>query len=175
MGIILKKLEAATTDQVSRFKLSDDGDRPLTNFLKRTALKSSKANLTQTYVLKHDGQCHVIAYMTIMCAEIALEEAYQIQDKVGAGNYEFQPAIRIARLAVAQDAQGKGFGRKLVDLAINIALDQIQPIAGCRFLILDAKQKSVQFYERLGFRMLDTAENRSADTPIMFMDLQNLT
>lgn len=174
MSIILKKLEAANIDQVSRFELSDESDRPLTNFLKRTALKSSRANLTQTYVLKHSGQCHVIAFMTIMCAEIALERAYHIDDKVGADRYEYQPAIRIARLAVATDAQRSGYGKNLVELAINIALDQIQPIAGCRFLILDAKQKSVSFYEAIGFRMLDTIENRQANTPLMFMDLQNL-
>lgn len=170
----MKKLEAANIDQVSRFELADESDRPLTNFLKRTALKSSKANLTQTYVIKHSEQCHVIAFMTLMCAEIALEQAYQIEDKVGADRYEFQPAIRIARLAVAHTAQRSGYGKNLVDLAISIALDQIQPIAGCRFLILDAKQKSVGFYETLGFRMLDTLENRQANTPLMFMDLQNL-
>jgi GNAT superfamily N-acetyltransferase len=175
MSIILKKLEAAKIDQVSRFKLPDDGDRPLTNFLRRVALKSSKANLTQTYVLKYEGQCNVIAYMTLMCAEIALANAYQIGDKAGAENYEYQPALRIARLAVAKEAQGNGFGRTLVDLAISIALDRVQPIAGCRFLILDAKRKSVQFYEKLGFRILDTKENRNAITPIMFMDLQNLS
>ena len=171
MGIILKKLEAANIDQVRRFKLIDDDDRPLSQFLKRSALKSSAANLTQTYVLKDDEQNHVFAYITLMCAEVALEQTYQITDKAGADRYEYQPAIRIARLAVADNVQRNGHGRTLIDLAISIALDHIQPIAGCRFLILDAKKKSVGFYEKLGFRLLDTLENRNAKTPLMFMDL----
>jgi predicted GNAT family N-acyltransferase len=174
MSVILKKLEAANKDQISRFKLADEADRPLVNFLRRTALKSSKANLTQTYVIKNDGQPNVIAYITLMCAEVALAKTYQIPDKAGADHYDFQPAIRIARLAVADTERGNGYGRTLVELAIDIALYQIQPVAGCRFLILDAKKKSIIFYENLGFRLLDTAANRTAETPLMFMDLQNL-
>lgn len=173
--ITLKKLESTEIDQVSKFRLADDDDRPLQDFIRRKAHTSSKANLTQTWVAKRSGDRKVIAYVSIMCAEVALENCYMIEDKPNANKFEFQPAIRIARLAVSRENQKSGFGKQLVDLVIGMALTIVQPHAGCRFLILDAKRKSISFYEKLGFRLLETEGNKSAETPLMFMDLQSLS
>lgn len=172
---IIKKLEAASVDQVSKFRLSDKDDTPLVRFIRRSALKSSQANLTQTYILKRAHEAKVLAYVSMMCAEVALENTYAIADKIGADRYDFHPALRIARLAVSTEIQGYGFGKQLMQFAIGIVQEAIQPNAGCRFLILDAKQKSIKFYEKIGFRLLDTSTNRNAKAPLMFMDLQNLT
>ncbi len=173
-AIIVKTLEASETDQVSKFRLPDAVDSPLVRFIRRDALKSSKANLTQTYVAKRNDDPKVMAYISVMCAEVAFEQTYSITDKVGADRYEYQPAIRVARLAVDEGAQNIGLGRALVRFVIGIAQQSIQPLVGCRFVILDAKPASVTFYERLGFRLLDTKANRAKDTPLMFLDLQEL-
>ena len=53
-GIIIKKLEAANLDQVSRFRMDHEDDKPLEIFIRSNALKSARANLTQTYVAKRD-------------------------------------------------------------------------------------------------------------------------
>jgi GNAT superfamily N-acetyltransferase len=172
--IIIKKLETANLDQVSRFRMTSEEDKPLEVFIRRDARKSASANLTQTYVAKEEGSPRVIGYISIMCAEVALEKTYEIADKVGADRYEFQPAVRIARLAMMEDYRGRHIGRKLVETAIGIVLVSIVPNAGCRFMILDAKPKSVAFYRRMGFRLLDTPENLAKPTPLMFMDLRNL-
>ena len=172
--IIIKKLEAANLDQVSRFRMSGESDKPLQHFIRRDAKKSSAALLTQTYVAKVEGERQVIGYISIMCAEIKLEDAYSIEDKVGADKYEFQPAVRIARLAVQDDFRGKKIGKALVETAIGITQTSIAPNAGCRFIILDAKKKSIAFYQRMGFRLLDTTENKSKPTPLMFMDMRGL-
>jgi predicted N-acetyltransferase YhbS len=171
----IKKLEGPGVDQVSRFKMADEEDAALVRFIRRDAGKSAKANLTQTYVAKIDDDPKVIGYISIMCAEVALAKTYQISDKIGADNYEFQPAVRIARLAIADSHQKNGLGAQLVELAIGITLDAIQPYAGCRFIILDAKRKSIRFYEKLGFRLLETDENKAKPAPLMFIDLQGLT
>src|SRR5687768_15586134 len=97
--IIIKKLEAASQDQVSRFRMKSPEDKPLEQFIRRTALKSANANLTQTYVAKLAEEPHVIAFITVMCAEVALQKSYNIEDKAGADKWEYQPAVRIARLA----------------------------------------------------------------------------
>lgn len=172
--IIIKKLEAASLDQVSRFRMTNDEDKPLQIFIRRDARKSAAANLTQTYVAKVEGATHVIGYISIMCAEVALEKTYQIADKDGADRYDYQPAVRISRLALQDDFQGRQIGRNLVETAIGIVLVSIVPNAGCRFIILDAKPKSIQFYRKIGFRLLDTQENLSKATPLMFLDLRNL-
>jgi predicted N-acetyltransferase YhbS len=172
--IIIKKLEAANLDQVSRFHMSSDEDKPLQNFIRRKARKSAAANLTQTYVAKAEDTVEVIGYVSIMCAEIKLEQTYEIGDKPDADRYEYQPAVRISRLAVEDSHRGKKIGQNLVDVAIGITIHLIVPNAGCRFLILDAKPKSIPFYEKQGFRLLNTDENRKKATPLMFMDLRNL-
>jgi GNAT superfamily N-acetyltransferase len=172
--IIIKKLEAANLDQVSRFRMEADEDKPLQVFIRRDARKSASANLTQTYVAKVEGDPKVIGYISIMCAEVALEKTYEIADKVGADRYDFQPAVRIARLAMMEQYRGQQIGRQLVETAIGVVLVSIVPNAGCRFMILDAKPKSVAFYRRMGFRLLDTPENLKKPTPLMFMDLRNL-
>jgi len=172
--IIIKKLETASLDQVSRFRMDREEDKPLEIFIRRDALKSAKANLTQTYVAKIEGDKKVIGYVSIMCAEVALEKTYDIADKVGADRYDFQPAVRISRLARCHTQRGAKIGRQLMETAIGIVLVSIVPHAGCRFVILDAKQKSVPFYKSLGFRLLDTPDNLSKATPLMFMDLRSL-
>lgn len=173
-NIIIKKLEAANLDKVSRFRMSSEEDKPLQIFIRRKAHKSAAANLTQTYVAKVDGAVGVIGYVSIMCAEVKLEKTYKISDKLDADKYEYQPAVRISRLAVEDSYRGKQIGRQLVEVAIGVTIHAIVPNVGCRFLILDAKSKSVKFYEKRGFRLLDTPENRSKETPLMFMDLRDL-
>lgn len=172
--VIIKKLEAANLDQVSRFRMEDEGDKPLEVFIRRDARKSAQANLTQTYVAKMDGDKRVIGYISLMCAEVALERTYDINDKVGADRYDYQPAVRIARLALAKGHKGKKIGSQLVETAIGVVLLTIVPNAGCRFMILDAKLKSIPFYKKLGFKMLQTESNEAKATPLMFMDLRPL-
>ena len=173
-AISIKLLEGAAVDQVSRFRLSDDLGKPLVRFIRRDAVKSASANLTRTYVAKEEGESHVLAYISIMCAEIAFEQTYSIADKIGADRYEYQPAVRIARLAVDSGSQKQGLGERLVKFVIGIVLAAIQPAIGCRFLVLDAKRPSIAFYEKLGFRLLDTEANRAKDAPMMFLDLQGI-
>ena len=91
--------------------------------------------------------------------------------------YRQFPAVKIARLAVDHRLKEKKLriGSQLVDLAIGISKDQICPAVGCRFIVVDAKKRSVGFYERCGFTALDTDENKQRDEPVMFIDLHKLT
>src|SRR3954464_9648067 len=145
-NIIIKKLGTADLDQVSRFRMASDEDKPLQIFIRKNARKSAAANLTQTYVAKVEGQRHVIGYISITCAEVALEKTYEIADKLEADRYEYQPAVRISRLAMSEGYAGKQIGRRLVETAIGVVLVSVVPSAGCRFMILDAKPKSIAFY-----------------------------
>ena len=173
-NIIIKKLETTDIDQVSKFRMAVEEDKPLEVFIRRDARKSAVANLTQTYVAKAEGDRKVIGYISIMCAEVALEKTYNIADKVGADRYDYQPAVRIARLAMCKEYIGKGIGPQLLETALGVILLSIVPHAGGRFVILDAKSKSIAFYKKLGFRLLDTEANKNAVTPLMFLDLRNL-
>jgi predicted N-acetyltransferase YhbS len=154
--------------------MEDEADAPLQIFIRRDARKSAQANLTQTYVAKEDGEVRIRGYISLMCAEIKLEKTNDIADKVGADKYEYHPAVRIARLAVETAHAGSGLGRQLVETALGVILLSIVPNVSCRFVVLDAKPKSIDFYRHLGFRLLETDANKKAATPLMFMDLKNL-
>lgn len=169
---IIEKLQTADLHQVSRFRMSDPEDEPLQTFIRRVAGKSSKASLTKTYVARLPDCAKIIGYITLMCAEVALERTYQLADKSGAERWSHHPAVRIAKLATVDEYRGEGIGGALIDLVIGVIIQAVEPHVGCRFIILDAKRKSVNFYERRGFRLLNTQANLDKPTPLMFLDLK---
>ena len=67
-----------------------------------------------------------------------------------------------------------GLGKHLVDLALGIAKREVSPSVGCRFVMVDSKRNSVKFYERCGFTMLDTPENKERNEPVMYVDLSKV-
>lgn len=109
-----------------------------------------------------------------MCSEVALDDGHTIDDCPRANEYKTAPAVKIARLAVDSKIKGNGIGSQLIDFAVSLSLEAILPVVGCRFLIVDSKRDSVGFYEKSGLTMLDTEKNRTADYPILFMDLHKL-
>lgn len=87
----------------------------------------------------------------------------------------FYPAVKLTKLAVAQDVQSRGLGEQLVDLICGIASDT--PFA-VRLLTVDAvnQDRVLQFYQRVGFmESLSDAKQRQAqksrETVLMFKDL----
>ena len=114
------------------------------------------------------GTNTIRAYISVVCGEVA---ARMDPDDGVDFPYSSYPAVKIARLAVDNRHGKSGLGSHLVDLAIGIGREVICPMAGCRFAVVDAKPASVGFYERCGFTLLDTAENRQSENPLMFLDL----
>ncbi len=171
---VVRPIEAA--DSVNNFKTGNQAFLPLKNFLKKQAKDFQESMVAQTYVcIEIDEQGEesgrVIAYITLTCSEIDLRESYKLDDCAYANKYDSLQAVKIARLAVDNRFQKHGLGAILVDLTIAIAMDEIAPMIGCRFVVTDAKQEAVEFYQKQGFTLLDTADNQKASEPVMFMDL----
>lgn len=148
-------------DPKSPFLLSDEADLPLKVFFRKAAEKSGGTFVTKTYVAvpADERDRRILGYVSIMRAEVELEGSYSLPDKPRAARYRFQPGIRIARLAVADDARGIQIGSNLVSLVLSVGLDRIVPFVGCRFIIVEAKRKSMGFYRRLGFTLLEVEQN----------------
>lgn len=162
-------------DSVTGLSLGRAELTPLKTFLHRQSINFHQSNIAKTYVLVPlQDTPRVWGYITLMCSQITLDGAHSIEDCQAACKYENLPAVKIARMAVDRQIQGRRYGRALVELAVSIALDEIMPKIGCRFLIVDAKPGAVEFYERTGFTLLDTEKNRSSQHPLMFMDLHKL-
>lgn len=157
-------------DKLTGLRSGDAEFAPLKTFLQKRARIYHERHLARTYVTMAGGQ--VAGYITLVCGEIVIEDdANRLEEPDLDYNYKSYPALKIARLLVDGRFRGNGIGEDLVKLALGIAKDIICPNAGCRFAVVDAKQRSVGFYERQGFTMLDTSENRARSEPVMFIDL----
>ena len=131
-------------DAFTGFSLGNARFQPLKTFLKRDSKKFLEQLLASTYVLAESNV--VRACVTLVCGEVTAEK--DIADQVEAEfRYQHYPAVKIARLAVDSRYRGLGFGRKLVEFAVGCTLG-ISKIAGCRFVVVDAKRPSVVFYEK---------------------------
>lgn len=83
------------------------------------------------------------------------------------------PVLRIARLAVAAQHQGRGIGRALLRFCFELA-EKLRDEYGCVGVIVDAKPQAVCFYEPYGFVTVDAVSGRDANVPaptLMYLPL----
>ena len=160
----------ADDDNCNGFSLGDAKLTPLKTYLKKQAKLHHSRHFARTFVIVEDGKNTVLAYASILCTQI------RAQFVEGEPDYPYTdyPALKLARLAVDQRYQGRGMGDVLVDFILSLAIDQIMPHAGCRFLVLDAKQGSVTFYERKGFSKIGEVQDGDAPLTTMFVDLYKI-
>lgn len=159
-------------DSVAGFSLGDAQFTPLKTFLQRQARAFDERLLSRTYVFVEDGR--VRAYISLACAELAANIVPMPADMEDVRfPYEYFPAVRITRLAVDQRFRKQKIGWYLLDFSIKRIRD-IAHIAGCRFVVVDAKLPAVKFYTKFGFRMVDIPDNRKLNAPVMFLDIRGI-
>lgn len=168
--VVLREIRPG--DSVSGLSLGEVQFAPLKAFLRGRAKRYHSECLAKTYVYATQGALEkVVAYVSLICSQIEISDG---QPDIAEYEYKDLPAVKVARLAVDRRNQRQKLGRSLVDLAIAISKDKIMPHVGCRFLVVDSKKDSVEFYKRCGFRLLDTENNKKRRAPVMFMDLWKL-
>lgn len=170
----IRPLEAG--DRVTGLSLGDQDFQPLKSYLKNEAKLHQAQSLARTLALfGSSAPTRVLGYMTLICGEIAASDAPQAKTLANGVIYRYPqfPVVKLARLAVDVSVKGNGqrWGSKFVDLATGIAKNEISPVVGCRFLVVDAKKKSVGFYKKTGFTLLDTPDNKARPEPVMYIDL----
>lgn len=168
--LLLRPIES--TDDASKLSLGKSQYVPLKTFLKKTAFEFHQYEIAKTFVLVNQNETpRIFGYITLMSSEIILNEGQRPSESSATIKYEAFSAVKIARLAIDQSLQSKGFGRKLLDWCINHVQLTVMPNIGCRFLVVDAKRDSIGFYEKNGFTLLDTTSNHTDEHPLMFFDL----
>jgi len=86
------------------------------------------------------------------------------------------PALRLARLAVAERAQGRGVGSALLRFVLVLA-HRMAADFGCVGVVVDAKPDAVAFYEKLGFVALQVGAGQLGDRPEpqpMFLEIGSI-
>lgn len=160
-------------DGCSSLSLGDAVLTPLKTFLRKEAKRLHQENLARTFVLVETDGTRVWAYITTLCTQVSVEQ-FDAGALVEGFRYKDFPAIKLARLAVDTELQGRGVGGQLVDFVIGLAVEHVMPHTGCRFLIVDAKASSVSFYGRKGFSKIGQAADGSQVLTPMFIDLHRL-
>ncbi len=175
----------SSNDDTKKLSLGNPIYTPLKIFLKKDAYDFHQFEIAKTYVLVEEvstsrisNSPRIWAYITLMNSEIDLtgisNHKYP-QETLSALRYTTFPAVKIARLAVDKDLQGKGMGKTMLLWTINYVRLQIMPSVGCRFLAVDSKQQTIDFYKKNGFNILETESNLSSEHPLMFFDLYKCT
>jgi ribosomal protein S18 acetylase RimI-like enzyme len=137
------------------------GEPSLDVFLQRYAWQNqTRHHLGVTYVAVDDRMRRVLGYFTLSGGSIAPEQA----GRTLPGGYDQVPIIRIARLAVDRRAQRVGLGSELLHAALYIANEHSKKV-GCAAVIVDAREDTVGFYERYGFRRIGLVLGGSSARP----------
>ena len=131
----------------SKLKKFDCGTEVLNEFLSRYSLKNDTLGIGKTFVA-FDENDDVVGYFTLATAQVVYED---IPDEYRGKLPKYPiPSLRIARLAVGKDLQGKGIGKWLLAQAF-IKIVHVAEITGLYFIIVDAKETSKSFYKHYGF------------------------
>ncbi len=125
----------------------DCGIETLNEFLSRYSLKNDTLGIGKTFVALDEDK-RIAGYFTLATAQVAYQDIpNQYRERLP--KYPI-PALRLARLAVSKELQGRGVGRWLL-AQVFIKTVQVADVTGLYFLIVDAKETSKNFYEHYGF------------------------
>ena len=122
--------------------------------------------------LARDGDLAAMCPTLMSCPE-SLRSQHDETRTLALASDVLIPAIKVARLAVAENyrARHAGSGRALIRFAYAVALDVSDRI-GCRVLTADAYPTAVGFYERLGIVRNRSREYRGRSRLSMRLDLR---
>lgn len=129
-----------------------------------------KLHIGTTYVAVDDAEA-ITGFVTVASCSIEIAEVPKRLVK-RLPSYPI-PALRLARMAVAEGLRGGGVGGLLMKAVFIIARDQARK-SGCAFVVVDAKPGAETYYERFGFEALpvEAGELELKPTPTpMFLEL----
>ena len=134
-------------------------------FFKSDTLGAQENMISRTYTcfLKD----HIVGFITLVGDTIEVK-AISKDDGVDAYLYAKYPAIKIARLAIDKRSERKGIGTHLLYWALGLAYSISQKI-GYRYITVDSKRDSVDFYIKFGFKIVKKYRNR--EYPSMYLNM----
>ncbi len=127
----------------------------LDSYLQQQAGQHQRDGIATTHVLINDSNpAQILGYCSLAAAQLQLHDL-QPAHRRRLPAYPV-PAVRLGRLAVATEAQGKGYGRLLLGHAMNCSV-ALRRQLGVRVLVVDAlDERAAAFYRLHGFH--ETAE-----------------
>jgi GNAT superfamily N-acetyltransferase len=149
----LKIVKLTEDSDISHFSC---GNRELDLFLAETAKIAQVENTSRTHLVYLNDD--LVGFFSLICDNI-IQKDIEIQFQKENYVHKVYPAVKITRLAVRDEYQGKGIGHALLYYALGVVY-ALQRYAACRFVIVDAKPDAIDFYQKFGFRSNITAKNK---------------
>jgi len=166
------ELEIVRLDAHDERPLFDCGDSDLNEYFEKDSRQGCLELLAVTYAVCQGD--HVVAFFSVSNDSLKREVIGNgpfrrlTKSQPRGKRYSSQPAVKIGRFAVARNYQRSGVGGRILDYLKDWFTDGNK--TGCRFIIVDAYQGAIPFYERNGFVMLSDRDTHD-DTRLMYFDL----
>lgn len=144
------------------------GSSDLDEWLSRYAGQNEKRQETRTHLLVSGlpESREVLGYFALQNFQIAPQQASKVRNKE---SLYPMPATLLAKLAVAQDHQGKGYGGRLLNEAMKLAIRASRYSASAVFVVDAIDDNAKRFYERYG---LESFKN---DARRLFIPMKTIT
>ena len=135
-------------DDLSAFHCSKDDDSGCDDFIHKPdeAKQYQKERQGVTYLFFHDVT--MVGYVTLAMSSISAERLEKGSEEI---RLRFYPCLFIGRLAVDDKWRLNGVGTYIANWATGLALELSEQI-GCRYIVLEAKESKVKFYNGIGFQ-----------------------
>jgi len=147
------------------------GNAALDDFFHKYASQNQFRHFIGTTYVAFDDEVEsqdILGYATVSAAQIHAEN---LPSGRSLPRYP-APVLRIARLAVSQNWQGRGVGGFLLAYCMRLGLEMRERV-GCVGIITDAKPDAVAFYAKYDFVTL-VPPNTPDETTLMFAWLQGV-
>jgi len=139
----------------------ESGNIDLDRFFRRFAGQNQfRHHIGATYVAA-EGE-RLLGFATVTAGHIEIDDLPKSKRKK-LPHYPL-PILRLARLAVDQNARGRGVGKLLLRAVFQIAREMAESV-GCVGVVVDAKPDAVTFYERYGFEPFVVVEGALESRP----------
>jgi GNAT superfamily N-acetyltransferase len=138
----------------------------LNDFLKNDALHNQEQLINKTYVCSY--QEHLVGYFTLTTdtLEVKLIDTCDCVDDFPYSRY---PAVKLARLATDKRFSKRGIGKYMLFTAVGLA-QKVAEITGCRYITVDSKPESIEFYTKFGFKLVKRTAKR--DYTSLYLNMQ---
>jgi GNAT superfamily N-acetyltransferase len=162
--------------EIRRLLLEDDrssfssGNIELDRFFQRYAGQNQfRHHIGTTYIAIEGGS--ILGFATVSPSEMTVVDLPASRRK-RLPQYPL-PVLRLARMAVDEQSQGRGVGKALLR-AVFLLAHRMADDFGCVGVVVDAKPEAIPFYEKLGFIGLSAIAGALGDRPEpqpMFIEL----
>jgi GNAT superfamily N-acetyltransferase len=154
------------------FKCADtEESMEIEQFLREEALFFHQQGLAKTVLALWEET--VVGYFSLAMGKIHL--TWGKKEKAFGKKIAMEiPALLLARMGVHEHFRGQRIGTAMMLQALNIA-DEVSKKVACRFIYVDAKLQSVDFYKKLDFEENKCEKHKNDEGLInMILDLETI-